>query len=308
MPGFHHRTTPDASGTQLTKAEHESVLSHEADSETANDMLYYDGTNWQRATAATIWAILDGTALEASPTNGVSTKAADSNWAYDHNAAKTGVHAAGANNLATDADITTHAALDTGAHGAGGDTLATDADITTHAGIATAHQDAPGLIATHTSNASAHHAGYSAPTRSFWVAPENVSGIGGTEAAKGDYYAQLLVGANEGCGFSFGVPADFSSLTTVKIWGIEKGTNTPTLDWTATTDFGADGEAFNNHSDSATADGEALVADQKEAIDISAAFTGLAAGDSVGVIFQLDAVSGTTPGIWVIGLEFKYAE
>jgi hypothetical protein len=37
------------------------------------------------------------------------------------------------------AELTTHAALDTGVHGAGGDTLATDADITTHAGVAAAH-------------------------------------------------------------------------------------------------------------------------------------------------------------------------
>ena len=36
-------------------------------------------------------------------------------------------------------DITTHAALDTGVHGAGVDTLATDADIATHAAITAAH-------------------------------------------------------------------------------------------------------------------------------------------------------------------------
>lgn len=39
------------------------------------------------------------TYLEASPTNGETSKAPDSNWAYDHNAAVTGVHGAGANSL-----------------------------------------------------------------------------------------------------------------------------------------------------------------------------------------------------------------
>lgn len=38
-----------------------------------------------------------------------------------------------------DNDVGTHAALDTGVHGAGGDTLATDADITTHAAIKSAN-------------------------------------------------------------------------------------------------------------------------------------------------------------------------
>jgi hypothetical protein len=60
-----------------------------------------------------------------------------------HAALDTGVHGAGGDTLATDADIdadiATHAALDTGVHGAGGDTLATDADIATHDADETAH-------------------------------------------------------------------------------------------------------------------------------------------------------------------------
>jgi hypothetical protein len=47
-----------------------------------------------------------------------------------------GVEAA---DLATDAELATHAALDSGVHGAGGDTLATDADIATHDADETAH-------------------------------------------------------------------------------------------------------------------------------------------------------------------------
>jgi len=39
------------------------------------------------------------TYLEAAPTNGETGKAPNSDWAYDHNAAATGIHGAGANNL-----------------------------------------------------------------------------------------------------------------------------------------------------------------------------------------------------------------
>ncbi len=47
------------------------------------------------------------------------------------------------------AAIGTHAALATGVHGGGADVIATDADIATHAGLATVHQDAPNLISNH---------------------------------------------------------------------------------------------------------------------------------------------------------------
>uniref|UniRef100_A0A6M3IFU0 Uncharacterized protein n=1 Tax=viral metagenome TaxID=1070528 RepID=A0A6M3IFU0_9ZZZZ len=296
--GFRHANI----GTSLTKTEWEAETTHIADGQTANDLTYFDGTNWVRAPAATVWAILDGVALESSPTDGVSTKAPDSNWAFDHNATNTGVHGAGASTLATAATLATHTAIASAHH------EKTGLDDTPVDG-----QTAEGITSNwaydHAANPTAHQAGYTAPTRSFWVLPMPAVGSAGTEIMKGDYYSWFLDAAStEAVGFSFGVPADFSSLTTVKIVFIGKGTGTPTCDWTVTTDFGADGEAYNANSDTATADGLALVADEIDTIDISAAFTGLAAGDFVGVKFILDAFSGTTPGLYVIGLEFKYAE
>ncbi len=50
--------------------------------------------------------------------------------------------------------VSTHAALTTGVHGAGGDTLATDADITTHAGDADAHHAESHTIASHDTTAT----------------------------------------------------------------------------------------------------------------------------------------------------------
>lgn len=49
--------------------------------------------------------------LDDIPVNGETDKGITSNWAFDHNALDTGVHGAGGDVLATDADIATHAAL-----------------------------------------------------------------------------------------------------------------------------------------------------------------------------------------------------
>ena len=45
------------------------------------------------------------TYLEATPTNGETNKAPNSNWAFDHNAAKTGIHGAGANTLLNSSSV-----------------------------------------------------------------------------------------------------------------------------------------------------------------------------------------------------------
>jgi len=45
-------------GTQLTRTEDNAVDRHEADGETANDMIYFNGTSWIRATPATIRTLL----------------------------------------------------------------------------------------------------------------------------------------------------------------------------------------------------------------------------------------------------------
>lgn len=114
-------------------------------------------------------------------------------------------------------------------------------------------------------------------------------------------YIELRTG--EYVHFTFKCPHDFTSLTHCKVIGI-KGTSS-NLDWTATTKFGAEGEDFDTHSDSATADNVALTDDKIEGIDIAAALTGLAAGDYVGVKFKADTVD---TAYWrVIGLVFKYS-
>lgn len=140
---------------------------------------------------------------------------------------------------------------------------------------------------------------YSAPTRSFF---RHMFKIAAYPANLGDYLVAALTAATEAyC--SFAVPSDFSSLTGVYV--IVVSDNTETVEWTAETNFGANGEAYNAHSDSVTADDLEVTADQLQVIDISAAFTGLAAGDYCGVKFTADAATNYCR---VIGLLFTYSE
>ena len=102
---------------------------------------------------------------------------------------------------------------------------------------------------------------------------------------------------------SFKVPHDFVSLTSLKVIGI-KVTN-GTIDWTALTQFGAVGEAFNTHTDTDTGDGLAMLTNEIEEVNLSNAIDGIVADDFVGLIFTLDAISAG--GYYVLGFVFKYA-
>ncbi len=131
-----------------------------------------------------------------------------------------------------------------------------------------------------------------------------ITGINNTGSlgAVGDFIINILTAGNY-CYFNFKTPHDFVSLTHCKVLGIPDGTGT--IDWTATTDFAAIGEAYNTNSDSDTANGLAMTDTEIEEVDISAAFTALAAEDYVGVKFLVDAV-GTLTSYRVIGLVLRY--
>jgi len=119
---------------------------------TAADLTTHEGdtSNPHSVTAAQVGAATSAalTAHEADVANPHAVTAAQAgadaagtatSEVASHSALDTGVHGAGGDTLATDADITSHAALDTGVHGAGANTLATDADIATHAALPDVH-------------------------------------------------------------------------------------------------------------------------------------------------------------------------
>lgn len=112
----------------------------------------------------------------------------------------------------------------------------------------------------------------------------------------------ILNTVNDACYFNFSIPADFNALTScvVVFWG----ESADTIDWTASTHFGAEGEALDAHSDTATDDGVEVADEVIQEADVSLAFTAIAAGDYVGLRFILDALLDA--GIAVFGLKFKY--
>lgn len=144
-------------------------------------------------------------------------------------------------------------------------------------------------------------AGVGGATKEFFL-PITIVKHSGSAQAWGDFPVIKLDAAGEYIHFTFKCPHDFTTLTHCKVVFLVK--STPTIDWTAITDFGANGEAYNIHSDSDTADDLALTEVISE-IDISGALTGLVADDYVGVKFTLDAIS--VQYILVIGLVFKYS-
>lgn len=138
-------------------------------------------------------------------------------------------------------------------------------------------------------------------TREFFI-PSGAAYTAQTLENEGDFAVVSLTAAGHCLYFSFKCPHDFTTLTHCKIIGIK--TTTANIDWTATTDFATIGEACTTHSDSDTADDLAMTDTEIEEVDISAAFTGLAADDYVGCKFLLDAIDDGQ--YKVIGLVFKY--
>jgi len=135
-----------------------------------------------------------------------------------------------------------------------------------------------------------------------------LSGLGATEGAPLGYHGWKMDAAGEIVYTSFKVPHDFSSITNSEIIFIGVDLDDETFDWTATTYFAAVGESYDTHSDSTTADGAALSNGQHQSLDISAAFTGLAADDYAGLTFTVDAVSDGANGyIYALGLRLRYS-
>ena len=73
-------------GTEITQTEWEATDTHEADGQTANDMLYFNGTSWIRATPTTIAALFSALGVEFSEvklTPKASSTGAEGTMFYD---------------------------------------------------------------------------------------------------------------------------------------------------------------------------------------------------------------------------------
>ena len=132
------------------------------------------------------------------------------------------------------------------------------------------------------------------------------------DASRGDHpVAQMLDNVSTTVRFGFGAPDEFQEAVTAQVVIIPAANGT--LRRQVETDFGkvCSGEAYNAHSDAiAAGDVAGMIQDDLECIDVSAALTGLAARDTVGMLFIRDATAGsgdTIAGtVWVKEFRMRF--
>jgi len=101
---------------------------------------------------------------------------------------------------------------------------------------------------------------------------------------KGAYAAYLMQDGYQSTVYqTFMIPDDIATITVAEVQLIPEGTGN--LRWQCDTDGAACGEDFETNQDSIGASTTAVTTDEKECIDITAAFTEFAGGDTVGIQF-----------------------
>lgn len=139
-------------------------------------------------------------------------------------------------------------------------------------------------------------------TKEFFV-PVSIQGPGFALTDKGEFPVADLAALNDEAFMSFKVPSDFTTLTTAEIIVIPQVTD-GAANWDINSDYGADGEAYNLHSETDAASTYNVVINQLFAVDISGILSALAADDYVGITLKLaDALDD----VFVVGLWIKYA-
>lgn len=128
------------------------------------------------------------------------------------------------------------------------------------------------------------------------------------DANVGTHPAMRLVdGQDVTVRIEFLVPHDFSAIHTAEIIVVPAATGN--LRRSVATNFGGCGEDYNVHTDSIAAGEVAVTVNDVECLDISAALTGLAAGDYVGVEFTRHASHANDTvdaDVYLLGLRFRY--
>lgn len=137
---------------------------------------------------------------------------------------------------------------------------------------------------------------------------------GSTSPTVSDGYAKNELGAagtDGNLNLSLVVPADFSSLDGVFVWFFCFGGANVVLRYSVETDWAADGEAYNAASDSIGQTDltvNTAVNGEMTKLDISAAFTGIAAGDAIGITFNRHGThaNDTVTQCRFLGFEFRW--
>ncbi len=137
--------------------------------------------------------------------------------------------------------------------------------------------------------------------RELWI-PCTVAIDGMT--ALGDFPVGTIINLNSRAWMSFQVPTGFASIVAAEVI-VSPIVTEANSNWDIDTDYGAEGEAYNIHSESDAATVYNVTANQLFAIDVSGELSAIVAGDYVGVrINQGDAA--IAHNVYVIGLRFRY--
>jgi hypothetical protein len=135
-----------------------------------------------------------------------------------------------------------------------------------------------------------------------FISPRFPQGAGSSEVELGDWLAaQLNVGATARVSIHFQVPDDFDTFDSLYLLYVP-GTN-GTSDFDLSSDYGAAGEAYNNHSETATGEGASVTQNNLYAHDVSGVFSSIADNDYCAL--QVTH-GGTGPVLYILGLLLVY--
>jgi hypothetical protein len=137
------------------------------------------------------------------------------------------------------------------------------------------------------------------------IPPIAATGSGANITSNGDFPVASLNNVNSSAAafFGFAVPDDFDAL--VEMCVIFVSSATTTLEYDLHSDYGALGEAYSNHSESALNQLKAATANVLTSIDVSGVFSSLAAGDFCGLKFITS--TGANAANWnLIGVMLRY--
>lgn len=109
-------------------------------------------------------------------------------------------------------------------------------------------------------------------------------------------------GSGYATSFSFALPADFDALVTVRVLAAFAGSGT--FGYDLTSDYGAEGESYSNHSASLTGQTAAVTASALTLIDAQGVFSAAAPGDLCAL--KITSTSATTVSGRYLGLLLQY--
>ena len=128
--------------------------------------------------------------------------------------------------------------------------------------------------------------------------------VGGTNAS---LYGIDRDAAAEKVRWTWTVPDNFSALSSAVIV-VSPEANDGDFQYDLLTDYAGDGQVVTTHNESSLNQTVALTTDTLEYIDFSGVLTGIAAGDTVGIMINYDSYSGANPSVFVISAMVGYTK